>query len=147
VEAFEADRVEPFPGVAERLARLAANGFRLGLVTGGYRDVVTPQLERTGLGDLLPVRVFGDETEVRKPDPEPLRLGLDRLGALADRAAYVGDAPDDMRMAAAVGAHGVGVVSVVADAATLRVAGARETTESTVAWIDAILAAADGDGR
>ena len=39
----------------------------LGIVTAGHRDVVEPQLERTGLGALLPVRVFGDDLAVHKP--------------------------------------------------------------------------------
>src|SRR6478609_203042 len=53
--------------------------------------------------------VGGDETKRHKPDPEPLLLGLARLDASADQAAYVGDSPYDMQAAKAAGLHAVGV--------------------------------------
>ncbi len=44
-----------------------------------------------------------------KPNPEPLLLGLERLDATADQAAYVGDSPYDMQAAKAGGLYAVGV--------------------------------------
>jgi hypothetical protein len=87
---------------------------------------VEPQLSRTGLGPLLPVRVFGDDLAVHKPDPAPLRRALELLGldASPDEVAYVGDAPTDMRMARAVGVRAIGIASVVGDPHELREAGA-----------------------
>ena len=134
--------VSEFPGTAAALGRLRAANVRLGLVTAGDRAIVGPQLDATGLGRLLPVRVFGDDLPVHKPDPQPLRVALDRLG-LGDRvrsAAYVGDAPDDMRMARAVGVTAVGIASILGDPAELRSAGASTVAGSVVEWVDAILA-------
>ena len=51
----------------------------------------------------------GDETEHQKPDPAPLLLALDRLGARPEEAAYVGDSPFDMRSARAAGLYAIGV--------------------------------------
>ena len=141
--AFEGgDAALVFAGVRDGLARLSGAGYRLGLVTAGVRAVVGPQLERLELASLLPVTVFGDDLPVHKPDPAPLRRALEELG-LADRpaaAAYVGDAPDDMRMAIAVGARAVGIASLLGHPDELRAAGAHEVAESVVAWIETVLA-------
>ena len=140
------DEVQPFPGTADALERLRAAGTRLGLVTAGDRAIVEPQLAATGLGRLLPVRVFGDDLPVHKPDPEPLRVALARLDLAArpEAAAYVGDAPDDMRMARAVGVTAVGIASILGDPADLRAAGASTVARSVVEWVDQTLA---GDAR
>ena len=133
----------PFAGVETALHRLVATGARLGLVTAGHRALIEPQLESTGLGALLPVRVFGDDLPVHKPDPEPLRVVLRQLG-LADRpadAAYVGDAPDDMRMARAVGVRAVGIGSLLGDPGELRAAGAGTVAPSVARWVSEVLAA------
>ena len=50
-----------------------------------------------------PAVVCGGETERRKPDPEPLLVGLERLGVTPDEAVYVGDSPEDVTMARAAG--------------------------------------------
>jgi phosphoglycolate phosphatase-like HAD superfamily hydrolase len=99
------------PRVAESLERLASAGFVLGLVTAGHRDVVEGQLDRFDLGRLIPVRVFGNDDIAAKPHPDPLLRVLRELDR-AERVAtarYVGDVPDDMRMAKAVGALGIGI--------------------------------------
>ncbi len=136
------DAVAAFPGVAAALERLRAAGAALGIVTAGHREVVEPQLERTGLAALLPVRVYGDDLPVHKPDPEPLRRAL-RLaghGHQPERSAYVGDAPTDMQMAVAVGARAVGIESVLGDPDELRAAGAHEVAPSVAAWVERHLA-------
>ena len=132
-----------FPGVAEALARLKDAGFTMGLVTAGDRAVVEHQLETTGLGLLLPVRVCGDDMPYAKPHPAPLLQALGELG-LRDRPAdaiYVGDAPDDMRMARAVGARGVGIESILGERGELEAAGATEVAASVTSWVGAFLAA------
>lgn len=145
--ATDAD-VIAFEGVAAALGRLRDAGQELGLVTAGDRAIVVPQLERTGLAELLPTRVFGDDLPVHKPDPAPLRKALELLD-LADRpdeVAYVGDAPTDMEMARAVGVRPVGIVSVIGDPGELRAAGADEVASSVVAWVDQYLLAAPPAG-
>jgi HAD superfamily hydrolase (TIGR01509 family) len=133
-----ADRVAAFPGVEESLRRLRSSGVALGIVTAGHRAVVEPQLERTGLGELLPIRVFGDDLPVHKPDPEPLRLALRLAGARhrPDTTAYVGDAPTDMLMAVAVGARAIGIESVLGESDALQAAGADEIAASVPVWVE-----------
>jgi phosphoglycolate phosphatase len=134
--------VVAFDGVLAALERLRDAGSRLGIVTAGHREIVLPQLESTGLGVLLETRVFGDDLDVDKPDPAPLRRALDLLG-IADRAgdvAYIGDAPTDMQMARAVGVRAVGIVSALGDPDELIAAGAAEVATSVPAWVDGHLA-------
>jgi beta-phosphoglucomutase-like phosphatase (HAD superfamily) len=135
--------VVAFDGAAEALRALRYDGAQLGIVTAGDRSIVVPQLERTGLAELLPIRVFGDDLPVHKPDPAPMRLALQMLH-LEDRpeaAAYVGDAPTDMRMATAAGSRPIGITSVLGDPDELRAAGALEIAPSVAAWVAAHLAA------
>jgi HAD superfamily hydrolase (TIGR01549 family) len=131
--------VKPFPGAVEALERLRDAGVVIGLVTAGDRAIIEPQLEATGLGELIRVRVFGDDLPVHKPDPQPLRAVLDALGVGdgAQAATYVGDAPDDMRMARAAGVVGVGIESMLGDPDALRAAGASEIAPSVAAWVEA----------
>ncbi len=129
--------VVAFDGVAAALDRLRETGATLGIVTAGHRAIVVPQLEATGLGGRLPIRVFGDDLDVHKPDPAPLRRALSEIG-LDDRpevVGYVGDAPTDMQMARAVGVRAIGIASVLGDPAELRAAGAHEVAESVAAWV------------
>jgi beta-phosphoglucomutase-like phosphatase (HAD superfamily) len=91
-----------------------------------------------GIDGLFGVVVYGDDGPAQKPDPAPLRAALAALGR-AERAAssvYVGDTPDDMRMAVAAGVGAVGIESVLGDAAELRAAGAIETAPTAVEWVE-----------
>ena len=129
------------PLVRESLERLSAAGFVMGLVTAGHRDVVEGQLERYGLDGLLPVRVYGNDPIAAKPHPEPLLLALrqlDRIERIAT-ARYVGDVPDDMRMARAVGTLGIGIESTIGARAALVEAGANEVYPSVAEFVDALL--------
>ena len=130
-----------FPGVPEALVRLREAGLTMGLVTAGDRHVVEHQLEATGLGAHLPVRVCGDDLRFTKPHPAPLLQALDELG-LRDRpehVIYIGDAPDDMRMARAVGARGIGIESILGERGELQAAGAAEVAASVPLWVAAFL--------
>ena len=133
----------PFPGAEAALRRLAAAGHVMGIVTAGDRAVVELQLERFGLSELLPVRVCGDDDIAAKPHPAPLLRALEQLGAQdrAEHATYVGDAPDDMRLARAVGARGIGIISILGTTDELLAAGAAEVHPSVAAWVDRFLAA------
>jgi HAD superfamily hydrolase (TIGR01549 family) len=137
----EIDAAHLLPGAAESLRRLADAGYVLGLVTAGDRDVVQEQLERFGVSGLLPIRVYGSDDVASKPHPEPLLRALGQLER-ADRAhaaRYVGDAPDDMRMARAVGALGIGIESSIGTRAELLKAGAAAVYPSVTAFVDELL--------
>jgi len=103
------ETLEGFEGIETTLEELHARGHRLGIVTAKRRATVALAFARLPLAHLFETIVGGDETERHKPDPAPLRLALERLGAQASDAAYVGDSPYDMQAARAGGLHSVGV--------------------------------------
>jgi pyrophosphatase PpaX len=103
------DTLVGFDGIEPTLEALQVRGQRLGIVTAKRRSTVELAFARLPLAHLFETVVGGDETERHKPDPEPLRLALARLGAPASDAAYVGDSPYDMQAARAAGLYAVGV--------------------------------------
>src|SRR5437660_7151697 len=103
------DELEACLGMEDVLARLRERGCRLGVVTAKRRDTVQLAFDRVGLDQFFEAVVGGDETERHKPDPEPLLLGAEALGADPARTAYVGDSPFDMRAAKAAGMFAVAV--------------------------------------
>ena len=103
------DELEACTGMEEVLVRLHEEGRRLGIVTAKRRATVELAFARVPLGHLFDTIVGGDETERHKPDPDPLLLALERLGAEPDDAAYVGDSPFDVRAAKAGGLHAIAV--------------------------------------
>lgn len=103
------EQLEAFAGIADVLMQLKDEGRKLGIVSAKRRSTVELAFARVPLGHLFDVIVGGDETERQKPNPEPLRLALDRLGAKAADAAYIGDSPYDMQAARAAGLYAVGV--------------------------------------
>lgn len=126
-----------FAGVEAAVQKLVVAGYQLGIVTAGDRPVVEYQLQSTGLGAYFPVLVCGEDLPFDKPHPEPLLHALGQLG-IRDQpglVTYIGDAPDDMRMAQAVGARGVGIVSVIGRRSDLEAAGASEVADSVAAWV------------
>src|SRR6266571_5862330 len=103
------DDLEACAGMEDVLVRLHEEGRRLGVVTAKRRATVELAFANVPLGHLFDVVVGGDETDRHKPDPAPLLLALERLGAEPDDAAYVGDSPFDVRAAKAGGLHAIAV--------------------------------------
>jgi len=115
------------PGLRERetllvpRARLAAwrARCRLAVVTGRPRADARRFLERHGVLDLFDALVCREDAP-HKPDPAPVRLALERLGA---RAAWMlGDTPDDLAAARAAGVVPLGVLAPGSDPERARAA-------------------------
>jgi pyrophosphatase PpaX len=96
-------------GIDDLLVRLKDEGRRLGIVTAKRRKTVALAFDQIPLEHLFETVVGGDETQRHKPDPEPLLLALERLGANAEDTAYVGDAPFDVKAAKAAGVFSIAV--------------------------------------
>ncbi len=96
-------------GVDDVLVRLKDEGRRLGIVTAKRRATVALAFDVLPLEHLFETVVGGDETTRHKPDPEPLLLAAERMGADPKDCAYVGDSPFDIRAAKAAGMFAVAV--------------------------------------
>jgi pyrophosphatase PpaX len=108
-EPLNAD-LQPCPGTLDVVAALREEGRRLGVVTA--KRHLTVRLAFDALPELarqFDAVVAAEDTTRHKPHPEPVLLALERLGARADEAAYVGDAPFDVQAAKAAGVSAVAV--------------------------------------
>ena len=103
------DELEACAGMEDVLVRLHEAGSRLGIVTAKRRATVELAFARVPIGHLFETIVGGDETQRHKPDPEPLLLAAERLGADPGETAYAGDSPFDVRAAKAAGMFAVAV--------------------------------------
>jgi pyrophosphatase PpaX len=95
--------IREYPGVDNALAKLAARGLRLGIVTSKSRPVAFRGLERFGLERFFETVVTCDDVTRFKPDPFPLFAAAEALKVEIGRCAYVGDSPHDMAAAVASG--------------------------------------------
>ena len=103
------DELVACTGMEEVLVRLHAEGRRLGIVTAKRRSTVELAFANVPLAHLFETVVGGDETERHKPDPEPLLLAAQRMGADPAQTAYVGDSPFDVGAAKAAGMFAIAV--------------------------------------
>lgn len=90
-----ADKTALLPGVREMVARFWERGLWLGIVSTKYRRRIKAILRREDLLAPFAVIVGGEDVAVHKPDPESLRLAMERLAVTPAEALYVGDSVTD----------------------------------------------------
>jgi phosphoglycolate phosphatase len=95
------------PGVQSVLGALSDRP--LAVCTNKARKTTLPVLHGMGLAGAFRVVVAGGDCATRKPAPEMLLLVAEQLGCHAAELVMVGDGPQDVLGARAVGAHAVGV--------------------------------------
>lgn len=108
--AHIADRSRPFPGLAQCLDRLAAEGNSLAVCTNKLEKLSVLLLERLGLADRFAAICGQDTFGIAKPDPELLRRTIARAGGSLQSAVMVGDSAADVAIA-----RGAGVPVVAVD--------------------------------
>lgn len=114
-------------GVEELLPRLCAEGYLLGLTTGGVEAAAHIKLARGGLNRFFSFGGYGSDSTDRG---ELTRCAIERGGAILGvpldprRVLVVGDTPKDIAAAAAAGAVSVGVATGHYGEQELREAGA-----------------------
>lgn len=105
--------VEVTPGAAELLAELDRRGWHVGLVSGGFAEVVQPLAARLGIprthANVLEVehgaltgRVAGEVVD-RAVKARVLREWADALGVPVERTVAIGDGANDLDMLATAG--------------------------------------------
>jgi pyrophosphatase PpaX len=101
--AHHDELVRPYDGVVEAVLALRDRGKTLGLVTSKMRSGALRGLRVAGLEDAFQVIVGADEVIHPKPHPEPVLMALERLGAPAAGAVFVGDSRHDVECGRAAG--------------------------------------------
>lgn len=104
--AYERDidrRTRLYPGAAEAVRTLRAAGFATTICTNKPERLAETLLARLGVRGLFDALVGADTLPVRKPDPAPYVLAVERAGGTVARSFLVGDTDTDRRTAAAAG--------------------------------------------
>jgi pyrophosphatase PpaX len=90
-----------FPGALETVSALSAAGHPMAVVTAKTAHGALHSLQYTGLLPFMGAVIGADSCARCKPDPEPVLLALERLGASAERAVLLGDSVHDVAAARA----------------------------------------------
>ena len=105
-----ADQIRVFDGATDLIRDLVADGRKPSLVTNKGIERTLIDLSVAGIApeDFVAI-VTAEDTAERKPHPAPILLGLERAGAQAADAIYVGDGPQDVLAARAAGMECIAV--------------------------------------
>jgi phosphoglycolate phosphatase len=95
--AHIADRSRPFPQLETTLEYLAGQGHRLAVCTNKLEWLSVKLLNSLQLTRHFAAICGQDTFGVQKPDPQMLRLTIERAGGEASRAIMVGDSGTDIR--------------------------------------------------
>jgi putative hydrolase of the HAD superfamily len=86
--------LKPYPGVVETLRKLKQEGFKLGIVSDGFRLKAWMRLNEAGLDGYFDSVVTYDDTGKRKPAKEPFLLICDQLDLKPEECLMLGDWPE-----------------------------------------------------
>src|ERR1700747_95694 len=101
--AHHDEMVRPYAGVGDAARTLERRGKALGLVPSKLRSGALRGLRLAGLEDAFTVIVGADDVTPPKPHPEPVLMALERLGARAADAVFIGDSRHDIECGRAAG--------------------------------------------
>lgn len=99
--------IRPFPGMLELMRDLKARGIGASIVTSRLRGTTLQGLEVFGAMDLAEHIVTYEDTKAHKPAPDPVLLGIGRLGSTPETTLVVGDSAYDILCAHNAGARAV----------------------------------------
>lgn len=95
--------VRCYAGVAETVRDLHEQGHPLAVVTSKSDQLALRGLSYVGLAQYM-AAIVGTESSTRhKPDPEPVRIALERVARAPENAVFVGDSVHDIEAGNAAG--------------------------------------------
>ncbi|MDH3606026.1 MAG: HAD-IA family hydrolase [Acidimicrobiia bacterium] len=115
----------PFPGLHEVLTELRNRGYILHVLSNNS-SILPLQLELIDTTRYFTTVSWSEEMGFEKPDPRIFELALERIGAGASEAVYIGDSFE----ADVVGAIGAGILPIHADHRRRRTHGDHLRVES-----------------
>jgi len=98
----KAQRTPPLPGLRPALEQWHSQGLKLAVISSDLGPSLEAFLQTHGLRHLF-CAVHGAERSPRKPDPAAALALCHELGVAPQRCGLIGDAADDLAMAAAAG--------------------------------------------
>lgn len=85
-----------FPTVAEALKSLKAKGIPMGIVTSGFYETCSKELEELGVRDFFDVIVGAGDVTQPKPNAQPALICCERLGVEPKETLLIGDSKNDI---------------------------------------------------
>lgn len=101
----------PLPGARRLLECIAATGLPVVLATSAPEDELAVLRKVLGCDDLVAAVTSSADVDVAKPEPDIIGIALERIGASAERAVFVGDAVWDAQACVRAGLPCIGVLS------------------------------------
>ena len=89
--AMHDELASEFDGVSKTLRLLKDEGLKMAIVSTKRRDMVMKGLDLLDADGVFDVIIGIDDVTNAKPDPEPVLLALERLGAGKEEALMIGD--------------------------------------------------------
>lgn len=111
--------IELMPFAKDILVYLKENNIRIGLVTSSYRSTVDTVLGKHRLLDYFEFFVTRESVEFPKPNPEPYRLALTKLGLTGDSCVAIEDTITGSRAALDAGLQLIAVTKQEVERARL----------------------------
>ena len=99
-----------FPETAEVLAKLKAQGAKIGIISTKYRYRIMELLSHALPEGTIDLIVGGEDVQTPKPSPEGVFLALEKLNAEKTSTLYIGDSTVDAETARAAGTDFAGVL-------------------------------------
>ncbi|WP_112309604.1 HAD-IA family hydrolase [Pseudogemmobacter bohemicus] len=96
-----------YPGAVDTVEALRRAGYRVAVCTNKPFALAEELLRQLGVRDLFGSLVGADTLPVRKPDPAPYHLAVERAGGVVARSLLVGDTETDLKTSRAVGVPSV----------------------------------------
>jgi phosphoglycolate phosphatase-like HAD superfamily hydrolase len=78
-------------------------GIVLGVVTSKTRPEMKNEFDIFGLNQYFKAQVTASDTELHKPNPDPIQKAINDLGADKSETVYIGDSLYDMKSAKSCG--------------------------------------------
>jgi len=109
-----ADNLELIQGAERVVESLSSNGLKIGLVTSTRRQYLETKmqpLKNAGVDALFEAIITSDDTEKRKPAPDPLIICAQQLDIKPGDCVYVGDTTTDIKAGKAAGMRTIAVLT------------------------------------
>lgn len=81
-------------GALETLSYMKDKGYRLGILSNGFKEVQYAKLSSSGIASMFDIIVLSDEIDINKPDKRIFDHALCKAGALASESVIIGDNAD-----------------------------------------------------
>lgn len=121
--------VQAFNGVKALFRSIRDAGGAIAFATDCKGAPLKVYRKLLDVDDLINHIACGEDAKKGKPDPELVRLAVQKLGLSPGRCVMIGDTPYDTKAAAALGVASIGLLSGGFDKKTLLEAGATDVVD------------------